>query len=100
MCYSGGQTTGKLCFRQDRRESERYPDPACGSLLVLGRRIHLRTALLRAHDQDGAVGVANHRVRYAPHERPPYPPPAPAAHDYQSRAYLPGELQDLLRRPS
>jgi hypothetical protein len=36
-----------------------------------------------ANYQHGAVGVANHRIRNAAHQGPPYPPAPPATHHYQ-----------------
>src|SRR3712207_6900544 len=40
-------------------------------------------AALGTHYQDGTVGVADHRIRDAAHQRPPYTTAAPAAHRYQ-----------------
>lgn len=52
----------------------------------------------RSHNQDGAGGVASYPIGDAPHERPPYPPTAPASHEDQVHPDLPGECGDLLGR--
>ena len=42
-------------------------------------------SLVRAYYQDRAGSVADNRIGDAPLEGPPYPPVAPATHDYQVR---------------
>jgi hypothetical protein len=44
--------------------------------------------LLTAHNQHGAVGVANYGIGDTSHKGPPNPTAATAAHDYQSGAYF------------
>jgi hypothetical protein len=47
---------------------------------------------LVTHYQDGAVGVANHGVGDAAHQRSPYAALAPAAHDYQAGVEVLAEM--------
>ena len=53
---------------------------------------------MRAHHQDGKVGVPNDPIGDAPRQRPPYPSAAPASHDDQADPQLLGERDDLLGR--
>jgi hypothetical protein len=54
-------------------------------------------ALIRgAYDQDRAVGVADDRIRHAPHQGPPQPTQAAASHHDQTCADLLAHAYDLL----
>jgi hypothetical protein len=59
-----------------------------GTWVNKARCVRPSTAYLLAHRQDGAVGVADHRVRYAAHQGPPYTAQASVAHRYQVGAQL------------
>jgi hypothetical protein len=50
---------------------------------------------LLAHYQHGAVGVPDHRVRDAAHQRPPYPAVPPVTHHYQPSTHAFGQVDDL-----
>src|SRR5215208_4209601 len=56
--------------------------------------------LFRTHHHNRAVGVLDDAARDAPHERPPYPALASAAHNYQASAQLLGQGDDLVVRSS
>jgi hypothetical protein len=56
--------------------------------------------LFRTHHHNRAVGVLDDAARDAPHERPPYPALASAAHNYQASAHLLGQGDDLVVRSS
>ena len=54
-------------------------------------------ALIRgAYDQHRAVGVADDRIRHAPHQGPPQPTQAAAPHHDQARTDLFAHAYDLL----
>src|SRR5215212_3013400 len=55
---------------------------------------------LVAHYQDGAVGVANHRVRDAAHKSTSYSAQTPTAHDDQASSHLFTQMDDLPVRAS
>ena len=52
-------------------------------------------ALVRTHDQDRAVGVADHRIRHAPHQGPSQAAQAAAPHHDQPRTDLFAHANDL-----
>src|SRR5215211_4457682 len=55
---------------------------------------------LLAHHQDRAVGVADHRIGDAAHQRPPQGPKAPASQHDEFRAELISQSHDLRIRPA
>src|SRR5215218_3413258 len=55
---------------------------------------------LLAYYQNRAVGVAEHRIGDAAHQRPPQGPKAPASQHDQSRAKLIGQSHDLRIGPA
>jgi hypothetical protein len=56
--------------------------------------------VLLPHNGDRAVGVADHRVRYAAYQSPPYPSAPPAAHNDQPSPYALSQVDYLFVCPA
>jgi hypothetical protein len=60
----------------------------------------VRDFFLLPDNGDRAVGVADHRIRYAAHQSPPYPGLPPAAHKDHLGTYALGQVDYLFVGPA